>query len=200
MKIKLYVNLYQTGNSARDKELYLCFDRNLNSGLFASVVNVPGRPTFNDFFEATREHGQGHINIIANSDIFFDGTIGLLRDYYRKGGTSAMALSRWDVTAINPIEAHLHAHKDSQDAWVFPDAVQEMEGADFALGVPGCDNRIARIMQDNGYNVINPSWTVKAYHYHLSGYRSYGEGRGKPKAHTVPGPYAFVEPTELIKL
>jgi len=48
-----------------------------------------------------------------------------------------------------------------------------VEGANFTQGVPGCDNKIAYLLQEAGYVVTNPSTTIKTYHLHLSGIRHY---------------------------
>lgn len=198
MNINLFVNLYHHGHDARDEELKFAFMQNQVRGHFSEIVHVNGRPTFNDFFAATREDG-ADINVIANADIFFDGSLGLVKDYYKRGGRAVMALSRWDMTDARTENAIIHAHKDSQDAWIFFGPVPHIEGADFEMGRPGCDNRIARVLEDAGYHLINPAWTIKAYHVHMSGERKYGKGRGRAKVGVVPGPYSFVEVAELIR-
>lgn len=201
MNLRLFINPYHHGTPERDAELFFAFNENRRRGHFGGrIVTLSGRPTFNDFFKATRDVGTDTINIIANSDIYFDGTLGLVKRYYGRGGTSVMALSRWDVTNPDTHAAKLWRHRDSQDAWIFPGPVDDIPGADFCLGQPGCDNRIARLLVDAGHTVINPSEDVKAYHIHLSGHRNYGQGRGKAKVGTVPGPYHFVEPSKLFML
>ena len=37
----------------------------------------------------------------------------------------------------------------------------------------GCDNRIAYIFYDNGYNVINNTTNIKTYHLHNTQIRDY---------------------------
>ena len=104
-----------------------------------------------------------------------------------------MALSRWDITDNGP---ELWDHRDSQDVWVFYGRPVIL-GASFHLGIPGCDNRIAKVIEDAGYTVINPSKTIRSYHLHASGFRTYGTGRGGAKMESIPGPYKFIQPHAL---
>jgi hypothetical protein len=82
------------------------------------------------------------------------------------------ALSRWDLD--EDMKAKHHNTWDSQDTWIFKNSIKS-GNYDIPLGIPGCDNRIAYELKEAGYEVINPSKTVKTYHYHLSNYRSYRE-------------------------
>ena len=88
---------------------------------------------------------------------------------------------------------------DSQDVWAFYGAVPKIEGADFFVGgVAGCDNRIAKLLEDSGYNVVNPSIDIKTYHLHETGVRNYIEN-GKIKE-TIPPPYKLVPPCTIKSL
>jgi hypothetical protein len=128
------------------------------------------------------------ISIIANADIYFDEeSIRLIKRYIRPN--VCFAISRWDVSKDGQVR--LFNRHDSQDVWVFQGNVPQMEGADFTLGHWGCDNRIAHIIQANGYELINPAHTIKAYHVHHSGVRTASIET------KVPPPYKLVK---LIKL
>jgi hypothetical protein len=183
---------WESGVPERDAELKTCELR--NRAVFGDGYIALGyqdtRTTFGDLLS---RFGAG-LNIAANSDIYLTShTVGIVSAWYAKGGRDkvCMALSRWDD---GPEPKH-HAHKDSQDAWIFSGRVpKELTAAARAvpMGVPGCDNRLARIIADHGYEVINPSRTVRTYHVHGSGYRTYGSGRGGAKSGKVEGPYLLV--------
>jgi len=54
---------------------------------------------------------------------------------------------------------------DSQDAWIFKAPITNetiIDLANFFLGIPRCDNRIAEIFHSSGYRVINPAYSIHA--------------------------------------
>jgi hypothetical protein len=188
-RVVLLVGVYQSGNEQRDEELSFCMDKNAENKLIDEIIPYADRPTFNEIFDMANSNLKSHndIFIIANSDIFFDEeSITNIKRYITKN--QCFALSRWDLKENLAV---LYNHPDSQDVWVFQGDIPKMDGADFFLGVPGCDNRIAQIIYQNGYNIKNPAYTIKTYHLHNSGYRTY------TRAYTVPPPYKILQ---LIKL
>jgi hypothetical protein len=67
------------------------------------------------------------------------------------------------------------------------------QDVEFGFGMPGCDNRIARIALDHGYNVTNPSLSIFSHHLHKSNHRTYkNEDR-------VRGEYHYIAPTALLR-
>ena len=127
--------------------------------LFSVIRNFDNRPTYDRFFEVTKEY-PNDINILANADIYFNDTIKLIQGIGKK---ECYALTRWEEEGekIVPFETkhsyNKQAHaKHSQDVWVFNGSVN-IKGGNFHLGRPGCDNRIACIIHENGYSVTNPS-------------------------------------------
>lgn len=151
------------------------------------------------------------INVIANSDIYFDATI----HFANPSPAQVYALSRWDVNADG--SASLWDHHDSQDCYIISggphmidahtvemrqDITWETGDFMFTQGIAGCDNRLAHVLQRAGFIVTNPSRTIKSYHLHLCGFRSYveghdGRGRGGRKLWRIPQPHAYVKPTTL---
>ena len=127
------------------------------------------------------------IRAIANSDIYFP--ISSMHHYDHLKNGEVWALSRWDE--LKNKGRKLYNHKDSQDSWVWRDEMMLKMDADFTLGLPGCDNRIAKILSDSGYKVLNPSKTVQTIHLHSSNKRTYD------RSQTVQPPYLLVAPTEL---
>ena len=67
----------------------------------------------------------------------------------------------------------------SQDAWIFHSSqMPKITGAfqkklNFPLGKPGCDNRIAFLIHEMGFPVVNPMKKIRCYHFHRAGGRTY---------------------------
>lgn len=200
MNVTWITQRWTSGDEARDAELAQC--RDLNRMMFGTGYVAIGyhdeRTTWADLMQRS---GTG-INIIANSDIYTSShAVSAITGFYSDPANAkvCMALSRWDVGPDGVTAIH-HAHRDSQDAWVYlgkpPNALIEV-ALHVPMGIPGCDNRLCRLFADHGYTVINPSRTVRTFHLHNSGYRTYGTGRGGAKAERVPPPYLLIEPTDL---
>jgi hypothetical protein len=154
----------------------------LNDALFDIVTMPPPRATFDIMFGLCEP---GCINVIANSDIHFDGT--LPNDMPDR---HVYCLSRWDRIDGELVPYH---KKDSQDAWIVKGGPHDVV-APYAMGIPGCDNALAHDLSRAGYAVSNPCRTITAIHLHESGYRTYGDGRGAMKAYRLPPPYKLVAP------
>lgn len=201
----LFISLFRDKEPHRRAELEYCLDK--NRGVFDrvfvltehnnllvlfdehvnNVIELPvtTRPTFKTYFKAVNHcTDQDDVNVVANSDIYFDKTL-LVVDSIRYD--QCYALTRYEHSTgqfLNRI--------DSQDAWVFRGQINYSGGmyCDFHLGVPGCDNRIAWELSRLGYNVSNPSLSIKSYHVH-----------SQPTNHTgdkvVQPPYMKIEPTTL---
>jgi hypothetical protein len=209
--IKLFVNVYRDGHPDRRKEIEDAFRRNLDNPcidkIFAigeqsdvteeyhssKVTNVPlaGRPTFQQYFDIVSQHSTStDINIIANSDIYFDDSLTRLNSIDLLG--RCIALLRWEVEAdgtASLCQWNGAVMSNSQDTWIFRGCPRLKQPASFMLGMPGCDNRVARILIDSGYELINPAFDLKSYHLHRSGIR-----RISPNTGCVPGPHSHVPP------
>lgn len=206
--MNLYINHYEDRNPRRNEELRECLRINLINPYIHKIILVcesivdyqddekievelvENRPTYNDFFRIIRERNTGDdISIIANSDIHFDQTLELVEK--NLFGNSCYALSRYDVTEIGLVPFH---RPDSQDAWMIRGNPPHMIGADFTMGVAGCDNRIAHILSEYGYIVRNPCQSITVYHRHRSGIRNYiADG----KVERVIGHYKLLHPCEI---
>jgi hypothetical protein len=197
------VELYATGNDVRDCELRRCLSLNYHnselsmnmfskSGDFiqqhsawhAALDDVDqeyywefsrgnGRMTYKEFFEFANENLSGVV-CLANSDIYFDSSIALIKPEHLDN--TFMCLSRWREN--QPDEAA----RDGHDAWIFKTPVKIPKGCDFTLGsiaqdpvlgVSCNDLCIAGLMAEAGYKIVNPGLDVKAYHVHESNYRNY---------------------------
>jgi hypothetical protein len=179
--INLFFQSYNCGNEERQKELDACCRINHKSKYFHKVFSLTERLTYKQLFELTNEYPDC-INVIANSDIYFDETILYARFM---GENDCYALSRWDYKE-NGL-AVLLDRKDSQDAWIFNGAAK-VNNCDFFLGIPGCDNRIAHEISVSGYNVLNPSKTIHAIHLHNSQVRTYDGSQ------IISPPYYYINP------
>lgn len=204
--INLYTSFYIDKNPDRQKELEDCLMMNIKCEYIDHIYVITDgtvesdlllddkvteysykyRPTYNTFFEVIRMTSKpDDWNIIANTDIYFDNTLELL-DKYKSGKPICFALCRWEVLK-DKIE--FLNRPDSQDSWIFKGLPRRIDG-NFCLGTCGCDNAIAHRFMMSGYNVINPSRSIKTYHLHLSGVRNYNVN------HKVKEPYKIIHPTE----
>lgn len=223
MKCNLFINYYVDPNPERRQELDNCLFKNMLTGSVDNIIAVCSiedyrilkaktvihhrseklipiiwhrRPTYNDLFAMMRYFDSPeNLNIICNTDIVIPTSTIELAPLYLKYRGHCLALSRWDV--FDPLNyqgsAVLFDRADSQDTWMFLGGVGATEGADFTLGIAGCDNRIAYLLEHRGYTVLNPSRKLRTYHYHLSGIRNYMQG-DRP-AHTISGPYKLIAPS-----
>lgn len=184
--IRLFYNYYEDKHPFRKQEIDYCLKRNLeNQALTTIVVDSPGKPTYDFFFEKINAvTGPDDINIICNSDIFFDDTIKFVEKIQPK---EMYALLRWEWV---PGGARFYERPDSQDTWIVRGKVEGVFGG-FSLGIRGCDNRIAHEFLKAGYDVKNPAKTIRTYHVHTSMVRNY------TMADVVPPPYHTLMPTEL---
>jgi hypothetical protein len=187
------------GPRDRQEELLEVWKR--NEGLFDHYTDFQGRPNVTELLGLFKPNV---VNVLTNSDVFFDAEA--LVHFRFLGECRAMdvkpkcwALSRWDLLLDGSVSHH--AHCDSADTWVMYGVPPAMD-IPWPLGIPGIDNRLAHELIAAGFDVLNPSKTVKTFHLHNSQYRSYiqggiGAGRGSRKMQRVPPPYAMVHPTSL---
>jgi hypothetical protein len=170
---------YESPNAERQAELDRC--REINAGLkaFADVVLVDGaakRWTFGDFFRLAAERHPGKICVLANSDIAFDDSIALAAPLAEQG--MLVALSRWDNASSPSMEGRVagegwHFFSHSQDVWVFRAGGLPPLSADFQLGIPQCESRLAYEAAAAGVIVVNPALSIRCSHHHASAVRSW---------------------------
>ena len=186
--IRLLYNYYEDRNLIRKKEIDFCLQRNLeNPHLNVIVIESSEKPVYRAMFDKLNQlSGPDDINIICNSDIFFDDSILLTEQHLQH--RHVYALSRWDY--LNSHSAQLFDRGDSQDTWIWKGYLQNVIG-NFTLGKRGCDNRIAWEFKDEGYYISNPSRSIKTYHVHNSNIRNYSN------TDVVQGKYLHVHPASL---
>ena len=181
-KIYLYTTFYKEQNNLRKQELLSCFQNNLSNKAISKIIVfnegdsiahlAPGkieevfigkRPTYQDFINYINANSSpDDFHIIANTDIYFDKNIEVLKIINLKD--TCLALSRWDTTETK--KPKLYNHNDSQDAWIFIGPIKHSLQANFPLGVPRCDNKLLFVLQKAGYSVLNPAFSIKAFHIH----------------------------------
>lgn len=217
----LFVPFYTPADPERAAELRYCLDRNLASRLFAQIIllidddtplphqdrrlraiRLDRRPTYLDWVQASRQLCPGHISILANSDIHFDGSVGRIMEIFAADPKAFVALSRFDRLGES-LAPHPNPHW-SQDTWAFAPSSEEAplhdQRLDIPLGVPRCDNKIAYVFATGGYRVYNPFPFVRSIHVHETNLRYYdkkGDRRiigGVAMVH--PGP-SLIAPARL---
>ena len=149
-------------------------------------INLGHRLTYSDVFSYIEDHVPelpGY-HVLLNADIFLDtNAIGSIQQSPLHLERSAYALLRHEYNHTNPSKSHLFGPRfDSQDTWIFhsnfpvfgPNMHDVTKCAfDINLGRPGCDNRIAWLLEHAGYELFNDPMMVKTYHVHRSQKRSY---------------------------
>lgn len=159
------------------------------------------RLRYSDFFKEVcrryAEDGQDAVVALANADMYMGEE---LAEVWRiRWADRAVCLLRWDDLGEGPEKARLFGPRsDSQDVWMFSArSIAERHwgetDTDIPLGVPGCDNAILHSLLQRRFLLSNPALSLKTYHLHNSGVRSY------TKADTIHRPiYLHLEPTYLV--
>ena len=182
MKVNLFFNHYQDESVQRQFEIDACLKKNRE--IFDNVILVPGRPTFAELFELTKDYPDD-INCFCNSDIYFTD-ISMMPVLMED---ECWALTRWEAKEGM---YKFHSRLDSQDSWVFKGVVKPVK-ADFRQGLWGTDNRLAYELKKAGYIIKNPSLTIKTIHLHAIDKRNHK----RTEENTIPPPYLTLEPTYL---
>lgn len=208
MKVNLFVAVYSETHKSRKSELDYCLNKNISNKsidmvyillepdseyVVASekevIINSQNRASYKYFFETVnRFTGPNDVNIIINSDIYFEA-VDIEKIKASISPQKCFALARYDLDrSLRPLFVN---RSDSQDSWCFmgPISHENIE-CDFRLGKPGCDNRIAHELKMAGYDISNPSRTIRSYHLHNTNYRTYV----RTPEHVVLPPYLRLEP------
>lgn len=136
----------------------LCLQKNVDNTTFSTVVIEDQNPTFDSIFARINEiTGPDDINIICQSNIFFDDTIKLSKNI--KSG-QIFALTCWNWYGDNNIV--FRNASDSQSAWIIKGKVPNVVG-NFSMNLMGSDTKIAYSFYKSKYKVINPSESIKVY-------------------------------------
>ena len=204
MKVLLITSYYKDTNAIRQEELDFCINQNIENTEIHQIVllmeseihlpfnspkikpiNLKRRPLFQDAFDLANTLNPAGINILCNTDIFFDEasiqTIKKINLDYQ-----LLALSRWDIDRRG--KTRHFGESNSQDSWVWKGKLKNITNCNYPFGMLGCDNKTAYHFLFAGYHVINPSRQIKSFHLHNSGIRNYKRGA----ENSVPPPYYYV--------
>jgi hypothetical protein len=186
----------------RNNEVLKCIKNNIDSGLFDRVIVLSERDecplcetvitgerlTYKHTFEYANQHlSHGDQVFIANSDIYYDNTIKqiILDD------KTAMCLTRYNIKKDDSNEIE-DCKLCSQDTWAFRVPIKVPPKSDFYFGTLGCDNYITTLLKAEGYRLWNPCLSVKSYHLHLTGHRTFKNEYFVPKHN-----FTFVDLCEI---
>jgi len=209
-KVNLFTTWYNEKRSERVSEYLECIQKNIENQYIDKIyimcdegsefnhiqhskivlLNNMMRATYRKMFEVINEITTSYdINIIANTDIYFDNTIKLI--FNKINSNRVFCLTRWDIKENG--QSLFHDRRDSQDAWIFLGKIRDGMQASFFLGKPGCDNRIAYEIMNAGYEVLNPSLSIILNHIHSSNIRNYSPSTND----RVPKPYVYLNPIKI---
>ena len=166
---------YVSPDPARQAELERAAELNRICPLFEEIELVEGgarRWTFTDLFQLAASRFSGHVCVIANSDISFDASLEVAGQLVDKPAT-LLALTRWDDDTAPSMEGRIDTatwrfFSQSQDAWVFRAGSLPAFDADFQLGIPRCENRLAFEAARAGIVIRNPALSITARHHHAT--------------------------------
>jgi len=195
-----YVEYWDCGNEERNTEVIDCINTNIKSNFFKNIFIFSekeekrllkqtiksSRITYQYIFD----NAVDGINIFCNSDMEFDETIKLAENINEN---EFYALTRYEDNMMLHKNDDPYKGYDSQDVWIWKDRCK-IKNANFYLGLPGCDNKIAYYAELYGYNVKNPSLSIKTYHKHITNIR---DGSSADLSKRLPPPYKLVPITEL---
>jgi hypothetical protein len=170
---------YDSPDPARQAELEEARAANAACTAFRHVEAVDGaarRWTFADLFSLAAERFPGDVCVIANSDISFDSGLEALRPLVRPGVLAA--LTRWDDGTAPSMEGRIDLatwrfYSQSQDAWAFVAGGLPAFPADFRLGIPCCENRLAYEAAAAGVIVVDPAFSIRTRHHHATNVRTW---------------------------
>ena len=205
--IRIFTSFFDVQDAQRRGELIECLRRNLDLPEVGNVClllegtvaplehpklltrNINTRPNYQDFFQWANElAGDADFTVVCNSDICFDSGLANLTEWMTPDHCAAMA--RWQMNEDGSTK--LFYRNDSQDTWVFRGPIRNVV-SDYPVGVARCDNRILYELRQAGYQVINPSFSIRSYHLHAGELDEYH--RRDPNF--VERPYSYLWPHNL---
>lgn len=209
---------YRPEKGRREREIKKCLEMNVKSPVVDKIILL-NEKDFSDQFPADPQQKiqqvvvgkrltyamvikwfqenapQNTICVFANSDIYMDDSSKVL--WTTNLEDKFLSLLRYDVQE-NGTEAKLFGPRpDSQDTWIFSsNSIQSRTfnwaDLEFPFGKAGCDNAINVEMLRKKFLIVNPALSIKTYHLHTSGLRTYD-----PSDIVDKPMYFYVEPTGI---
>jgi len=212
--IRLITSYYIDKNKERQLEIDKCLKNNTDNEYIDEILllceSTPpiidkkikiienNRPTFKDFlFYINKNTSEDDINILSNTDIFFDDSLNDLKQFPIEG--KVLCLLRWERYKNGKSEIKIK-RPDCQDSWIFKGKINMKDmWLDFHMGKLGCDNRICYEFKQAGYKLENPCFLIQSHHLHNTQTRNYketlvGQKEHKDNKDVVPPPYQWVNP------
>ena len=207
--MNLLVNFFKSNNDKRNKEYLFALNKNIENEyidtifLFVEdmshaegieskkvkIIELDSRPTFQDIIDFSNKELKGQKCIISNTDIFMDDTLCHVKD--NDILNLFLCLTRWDVKPDGTIEYYDVENKGwTQDTYIYESPI-DIKDANFFVGLPGQENRLAYLAYESGLNVINPSLLVIIKHFHLTDYTS--DSNSRHSENRVQGKYLYVK-------
>jgi hypothetical protein len=199
----------------RFRELRACLEKNIACPFIDSIlllneteiadlpksekiteVVIGHRLTYFDVYSAILTHVKpGGFAMYANADIYFNDTLAYLWKIPLLEKRLFIALLRWEETNTKTLRI-FGPRSDSQDCWILArdaiDFVPSQDELGFSFGKSGCDNAITMEMLRKRFLVINPAYSIKTVHLHISNIRNYD-----PKDVLYKPNYMYVDPTAI---
>jgi len=191
-KIHVFVPLKWTDSNKRNKEISNCIQINISNNLFEYfyilsedpdvsksypdyTIELDHRPTFSDWFSCCAKLPKSDICVLMNADIMLDKSFSKLRRLSLIQSNVFVALSRFEYEyKMNIVRPHLNP-KMSQDLWALRAGagLNKLHHCQIPIGMQGCDNKIAYILWDQGFQISNPMFEISIIHMHETGRRKY---------------------------
>ena len=217
--IILFTQFFIPDNDSRLKEIQYCLRKNnenrniekiylLNEKHYSShelggeyektqQIVINKRLYFSDFFSYVRKSQVNGYIVLVNGDIFLEeSSLTLLKKSDLSYEKKIMALLRYEYNNLMPKQSPLFGPRaDSQDTWILHSSSLFSEKYDkifdFALGHPGCDNKLIYLFKLLGYEVVNDPFSIITYHVHKGSFRNYGFKS------PIPEPWGLLIPPNL---
>lgn len=163
-------------------------------------INIEHRLLYNDCFNFIESASLNGFIIISNLDIFYDGNLINIKKSNLQNEKKVFCQLRYEYEDTKKLsECKLFTHNnqkfvraDSQDTWIFHSKYNIKKSYrkifNFAMGIPGCDNKLVYLWNILGYQCHNEPELIKCYHYHLSNIRTY------TNKDIIPKPYMGINP------
>jgi hypothetical protein len=211
-RVWLIQQYFEPTSHRRQKEINTCLQKNIECAHIDRILllneqeyTLPAsekiqtvllghRLMYSDVLTAIKEHvPAGDYVVFSNSDIYFDDSLKYVFQLPLTAQRQFLALLRWEEGSPSHI---FGPRSDSQDAWIVSRDCVDFEITEedfgFPFGKSGCDNALTLAMLRKRFMVSNPAYTIKSYHMHASGLRTYDPKDVLYKTH-----YLYVDPTPI---